>query len=249
MHKIKVLVIQQGTPYLISTYQKLASEHNLKIEFRALSKLSFISEAHFRTYKLLIEKSTAFLFSNSTAIEYFFPMVEACNIALRKDRKCFLANQGLAYYIEKHHKIKKTHVYKGKNSLKDLLGNMKNHKKETFLFPCSNLGQPTISPFFRSRKHNFRYKYKELPIYSNEPCNLETINPTDYDLILFFSPIALSFFAEKFPTFDSTKTKVAVLGEATAKKAKKYKWQVAITPNGDGQSMMQRLDAYFRGER
>ena len=240
----KVLITQAHNINLSATYSKLKEYFNATVDFRSFTEVKFIAPAQFRIHKPMVIEQTAFLITGRAILNGFFNFVKECSIFLPKETKYFLATEELKSYLCKYVELRKRKVFCGSKQLEDLLPIMHKHKNEKFLFPCSNLGRKSISDFFKKKK----YQYTELPIYENGYADLSDLNPEQYDVIAFFSPLAVKAFAKNFPNYAFEKTAIAALGEKTIKAAKEAGWTVMITaPTKETPSMISGLIDYFDG--
>ena len=240
--KPKVLITQTYKPNLAATYSKLSEYFDANIAFRSFTKVEFISLSQFRIHKPTVTEHTAFLFTGRAVLDGFFQFLKDCNIFLPKSTKYFLATEELQSHLYKYVELRKRKVFCGRKQLEDLFPIMYKHKKEKFLFPCSDLGRRTISDFYKKKK----YHYTELPIYQNVYGDLTDLNPDDYDVIVFFSPFAIEAFVKNFPNYSFEKTVVAAFSERTVQTAKKQGWRVTIAaPTEKTQSMVGGLIEYF----
>ena len=239
---VKILITQHPSLALQTAYASLIKDYDAQVDFQRFSEPVPISLPLFRTHKALISNRSAFLFTNQTAINSFFDLAKTCSILLPDTTKYFLAREGLQKHLRKHVEIKKRKLFCGTQGLEDLFPIMPRYKKDRFLFPSSETGKNSVSEFFTQGG----YDYTELAIYKNAVPNLDHIKVEDYGIIVFFSPVTVRFFHQRFPAHDFGNTKVAVFGEKVVEEAKKLGWPLDIVAPVPGiNSMLAGLQYYF----
>ncbi|MGB0356803.1 MAG: uroporphyrinogen-III synthase [Cytophagales bacterium] len=239
----KVLITQHASLSLKAAYASLGENYGVQVDFQGFSEPKFISLPEFRTNKDLILTRSAFLFSNSTAINAFLKMCNRCSIFLHPDKiKYFLAREGLQKHLQKYVELKKRKLFCGQRGLEDLFPIMPKHKNNRFLFASSDVGNSVVRDFFKKEG----YDYAELVLYRNEVPDLSHLHLEGYDVIVFFSPVTIRSFHQCFPTYDFSQTKVAVLGEKAVEEANKLGWPLHIVVPALGvNSMLDGLENYF----
>lgn len=220
--EFKILIAQPETPSLRATYHKLTEDYGIQVDFRMFTKVEFITATAFR-HKLdklnNINKKrkydyTAVIFRNPTAVDCFFTLGKAANIIFSPMVKYFFLTEALKSYVKKHIRVEKQKLLYAPKKAEDFSKVLKRHKKERFLIPCSDIGKKKTHEFFK-KEMNPAYQYKTLTIYSNEPCDLQTLDPNSYNIIVFFSPLAVRAFVKSFPKQKFANTKIASFGQNT----------------------------------
>lgn len=241
--KKKILLAQAGSPSVVSSYDKLGQEFGLQVDFMPFTVKKPISVPSFRKYKQKILKHTALIFTNSLAIDYFFKLAKASNIQMPETTKYFFPNVALGYYLQKHIHLRKRKVFTGERGFQDLAPYFKRFKTEAYLFPCSNIKRLDIRQFFKEKK----YVYSELPIYEILENKLNDNLISDYDLIVFFSPLDVSVFKKRFPDFMPGEIQIATFGRGAEKAVRNLGWKPFIkAPQDNVPSMRSALEQYFR---
>jgi len=152
----------------------------------------------------------------------------------------------LINYIQKYIVFKKRKILNINGQLKNCFTTFKKHQKEKFLIPRSITSKKTITSFLR--KNNI--KYEKIIIYKIEPNDLSSIQPADYDLIAFYSPLDVHSFLKNFTNFTHTPTKIAAFGPDTSKAIKEAGLNCTINvPNQVSKSMADALDLYFQEKK
>lgn len=218
----KILIAQPETPSLRATYRKLTEAYGIQVDFRMFTKVAFITAAEFR-HKLdklnSVNKKrkydyTAVIFRNSTAVDCFFTLGKAANIIFSPMVKFFFLTEALKSYVKRHIRVEKQKLLYAPKKAEDFSKILKRHRKERFLIPCSDIGKKKTRDFFKEEMYPSS-QYKTLTIYSNEPCDLHSLDPNSYNIIVFFSPFAVRAFAKNFPKQKFENTKIAAFGQKT----------------------------------
>ena len=76
-------------------------------------------------------------------------------VEMPADTKYFSINESVSNYVQKYIVARKRKMFNGKGTEKDFLALCKNHSKEKYLFPCSDIRKATIPEFFAKHKLNF----------------------------------------------------------------------------------------------
>ena len=237
-----ILLTQQHTPSLENTYAPLKEYFGAQIDFRTFTESKFLSLPQFRIHKPTILAHTTFLFTSRVVIDGFFKLAKACSIFLPKTTKYFLAREALQNHLGKYVELYKRKIFWGDCQLEDLFTILHKHKKEKFLFPCSNKGRKNIRAVFKKKQ----YHYTELPFYHKVHGDLTGVVPSKYDVIVFFSPTAVEAFSKHFPNYPLVHTKIAAFGSKTIQAVEQAGWSVTIAaPTLQTTSMVAGLIDYF----
>ncbi|MEM9738065.1 MAG: uroporphyrinogen-III synthase [Bacteroidota bacterium] len=239
----KILITQPYTPSLEASYEKIIAKYGADIHFQGFIEHESIPVPLFRKYKHDILNYTAVLFTNRTAIDSFFQLSKTCSIKIPANKKYFCLTEPLQNYLRKYIEFKKRKVFHGHRKVDDLFPLITKHKKESFLMPCSKGRQASIHLFFKKKG----YLFKEIIIYKTKIAKLATLDTGVYDIIVFFSPIAVEAFASNFPNYQQGYTKIATFNDLTAKMVEKFGWENNIhAPTLAAPSIATALDAYFQ---
>ncbi|MBE63904.1 MAG: hypothetical protein CMB89_16230 [Flammeovirgaceae bacterium] len=120
---------------------------------------------------------------------------------------------------------------------------MKKHKKEKFIFPCSDIRKDDIPEFLDKNG----YTWSELIIYRTVASDLSDLENVYYDILAFFSPSGISSLFDNFPDFKQNKTRIAAFGPTTAKAVKDAGLILDIqAPLPNAPSMTGALEMYIK---
>ena len=220
--KFKILIAQPETPGLRATYDRLTEDYGVQVDFRMFTKVEFITATEFRRKLDKLNNAnkrrkydyTAIIFRNQTAIDCFFTLGKTAHIIFPPTVKFFFFTEALRSYVKKHIRIEKQKFLYSPKKTETFSKFLRRHKKERFLIPCSDIGKKKTQEFFKEEMAA-TCEYKTLIIYSNEPCDLQTLDPNSYNIIVFFSPFAVKAFIKNFPKQKLENTQIASFGQKT----------------------------------
>ena len=132
-------------------------------------------------------------------------------------------------------------MFTAKGTEKDFFTLFKNHKKEKFLFPCSDIRKPSLPDFFTTNGYNFT----ECIIYRTVSSDLSDLEEVFYDIIVFFSPADIKSLYDNFPGFKQNNTRIAGFGNSTQAAISEHNLILDITAPEPGiPSMVAALEDY-----
>ncbi|MFY0607936.1 MAG: uroporphyrinogen-III synthase [Cyclobacteriaceae bacterium] len=208
-----ILVSQPEPSDENSPYHKLAKKYNLKIDFRQFIEIDPVDAKEFRQQKVNILDHTAVIFTSRNAVDHFFRLAAENKVEIPTDMKYFCISEQTANYLQKYIVIRKRKIFTGERTAGDLLEVIKKHKKEKFIFPCSDIRKDDIPNFLEENG----YTFSEVIIYRTVASDLSDLSDIFYDIIAFFSPSGIKSLFDNFPEFKQNKTRIAAFGPTTAK--------------------------------
>lgn len=214
LNKVSSILVSQPEPSdPNSPYHKLAQKYNLKIDFRQFIEIDPIDAKEFRKQKVNILDHTAVIFTSRNAVDHFFRLAAETKVEIPADMKYFCISEQTANYLQKYIIIRKRKIFTGERTATDLLEVIKKHKKERFIFPCSDIRKEDIPEYLEKNNFNF----SELIIYRTVAADLSDLENVYYDILAFFSPSGIKSLFDNFPDFKQNKTRIAAFGPTTAK--------------------------------
>ena len=239
----RVLVAKAKSPSSSCPYLKLIEKYKVTIDFVPFVRTEPISLPEFRKFKAKILLHTALIFTNKTAIDHFFQLTKATNLHLPESINYFCVTELLANYLQKYIVLKKRKVFTGEGDIVSFFANLKKHKKEKFLIPCSSTSRKDVIGVLKENQLNY-FKTKVYNILDND---LTKLVAESYDIIVFFSLLDVKAFVKNFPKFTSKHTRIAVFGPETAKAIKEAGLSFHIyAPRPQIVSMADALDDYLK---
>ena len=120
---------------------------------------------------------------------------------------------------------------------------IKKHKDEKYIFPCSDIRKNDIPNFLKENG----YTYSEAVIYKTVASDLSDLSDIKYDVIAFFSPSGINSLFVNFPEFKQNNTRIAAFGPTTAKAVNSADLVLDIeAPLPNAPSMTGALELYVK---
>ena len=212
--KVKTILISQPSPGDKRTpYHDLADKYGLKVDYRNFIQVTSVPGKELRKKRLNILDHTGIIFTSRNSVDNFFRVAEELKVELPTTMKYFCVNEGVSLYTQKYIVLRKRKMFFGKGRLPEFLELLKKHKKEKFLFPCSNIRADQIPNYLTELGTEFT----EAVMYKTESADLSDLADVYYDIIVFFSPAGIQSLFENFPDFKQNDTRLAGFGKTTDK--------------------------------
>lgn len=244
LNEVSSILVSQPEPSdHNSPYHKLAEKYNLKIDFRQFIEIDPVDYKEFRKQKVNILDHTAVIFTSRNAVDHFFRLAAETKVEIPTDMKYFCISEQTANYLQKYIVIRKRKIFTGERTAGDLLEVIKKHKKEKFLFPCSDIRKDDIPEYLSANG----FQYSEAIIYRTVASDLSDLENVYYDILAFFSPSGIKSLFDNFPEFKQNKTRIAAFGPTTAKAVKDAGLLLDIqAPLPNAPSMTGALEYYIK---
>ena len=241
--KVKTILVSHPQPEgEKSPYFDLAKKCNVKIDFRPFIHIEGVPAQEFRKDKINILDYTAVVMTSRNSVDHYFRMCVEMRVTVPETMKYFCISESTAFYLQKYVLYRKRKVFHGKQTIVDLMDVIKKHKDEKFLLPCSDIHKEEIADKLDEQK----IKYSKAVMYRTVCSNLRDLANINYDVLVFFSPSAVTSLFKNFPKFKQNKTRIACFGPTTAKAVKEAKLKLDIhAPNPKAPSMTMALEQYI----
>jgi uroporphyrinogen-III synthase len=238
-----ILVTQVKPTDEDSPYYALAKKYKLKIDFRPFIEVQGVLLKDFRKQKINILDHSAVIFTSKNAVDNFFRISNELKLDIPIEMKYFCVSESTANYLQKYIQIRKRKVFVGPKTAMDLVDQIKKHKDENYLFPCSDIRTGDLPEYLR--KNN--YKFTEATFYNTVPSDLSDLKNIYYDILAFFSPSGIESLFHNFPDFQQNATRIAAFGPTTAKAVKDASLTLDIqAPLPNAPSMTGALEEYIK---
>ncbi|MBR0272497.1 MAG: uroporphyrinogen-III synthase [Bacteroidaceae bacterium] len=213
----KILVSQPKPSSEKSPYFDIAERYGIDIVFHPFIKVEGISSREFRQEKISLSEHTAVVFTSRHAIDHFFQLAKELRFAVPDDMKYFCITEQVALYIQKYVQYRKRKIFFGETGrFADLVPLMVKHKNERYFIPMSDVHNNEIKELLDSKK----LRHTEGVMYRTVPNDLNTDEPFDFDMVVFFSPSGVQSLLKNFPDFQQGDMAIATFGPTTAKAVK-----------------------------
>ncbi len=213
----KILVSQPKPSSEKSPYFDIAERYGVDIVFHPFIKVEGISSREFRQEKISLSEHTAVVFTSRHAIDHFFQLAKELRFVVPDDMKYFCITEQVALYIQKYVQYRKRKIFFGETGrFADLLPLMVKHKNERYFIPLSDVHNDEIKNLLDSKKLH----HTEGVMYRTVPNDLNSDEPFDFDMVVFFSPSGVQSLLQNFPDFQQGDMAIATFGPTTAKAVK-----------------------------
>ena len=244
LNKVDSILVSQSRPAgENSPYFELAEKYGITVDFRPFIQVDGVSHKEFRKQKVNILDHTAIIFTSRNAIDHFFRICQEAKIEMPAEMKYFCISDQTANYLQKYILVRKRKIFSGTKTAHELIDLIRKHKKEKFLYPCSDVRKNDIPEFAEAEDLHFN----EAVMYQTVSADLSDLENVYYDIIAFFSPSGIKSLLENFPDFKQNKTRIAAFGTTTAKAVEDAGLILDIlAPLPNAPSMNGALEYYIR---
>ncbi len=244
--KIKHILIAQPQPEgPKSPYFDLAEKYKLKINFSPFVKVEGVAGKDFRKQRISLNDYSGIIFTSRNAIDHFFRICDELRVKMSQETKFFCTSEAIALYLQKYTQYRKRKVFYGDmNNNKELRTLLIKHRDATrFLYICAEVRKDEIPAFMAANNFN----YAEGMMYRTVPNDLKTVKPSEYDMLIFFSPSGIHSLFNSFPKFKQEKLKIGAYGKTTADAVldKGLKLHI-MAPLGNTPTILVALDHYLK---
>ena len=239
----KILVSQPKPSSEKSPYFDIADRYGVEIVFHPFIKVEGLSAREFRQQKISLSEHTAVVFTSRHAIDHFFQLAKELRFLVPETMKYFCITEQVALYIQKYIQYRKRKVFFGSTGkFADLLPMMVKHKNERYFIPQSDVHNDEIKELMDSKK----LRHTEGIMYRTVPNDLNSDQPLDFDMIVFFSPSGVQSLLKNFPDFKQGDVAIATFGPTTAKAVKEAGLRLDLeAPTAQYPSITSALNAYI----
>lgn len=242
--KVKSILISLPKPVQKSPYQDLELKYGLKIDFREFTHVEAVTVKEVRRQKVNPAEFSSVILPSKHSVDHFFRTCNEMRIKMSEDTKYFCMSESIANYLQKFIVYRKRKVFFVTKDISELKSSFLKHKeKETFLLPISNLGAKDVTNFLTE----INVKYTEAMMYAAVSSDLSDLKDIFYDVLAFFSPLAIKSLWDNFPDFKQNDTRIAVFGQNTHLAAVESGLIVNISaPSPESPSMPMALEKYIQ---
>lgn len=236
-----ILITQSRPPDLQNPYQLLENKYKVNIHFRPFIKVEGLSAQEFRNQRVDVQDYQGIIFTSRLAIDHFFRLIHEMRISLSESTKFFCLNEQIGFYMQKYMELRKRRILWGQ-SLEDFKNILKKNKNAKFLLPASD----TINEKVIGILDDLNVSYTKVDIYKTVLENIKDLKPGNYDMIVFFTPIAVEALHKWFPKFKQGKTRFAAYSLLTANKLKDLGYRIDLfAPTLEFPSMVDAIAHYL----
>jgi uroporphyrinogen-III synthase len=209
---VHTILITQPEPQQWNPYSEIMDKYGIKIDWREFTQVDPIDIKEFRRQRIRPDEFGVVIFSSKNSIDHFFRVCEEMRIKMSPETKYFCISEAIANYLQKFIIYRKRKVFSGVKSIADLKNYLiKFRDTEKFLVPTSNLGAQSLINYLDELKIN----YQESLISNTISSDLSDLTHITYDMLVFFSPLAVKSLFDNFPDFKQNETRLAAFGNST----------------------------------
>lgn len=240
---VKSILITQAKPAdLQNPYQLLTDKYKVIVNFRPFIKVEGLTAQEFRNQRVDVLEYKGIIFTSRLAVDNFFRIMNEMRVTLPETTKFFCLNEQIAYYLQKYMEFRKRRIFWGQGTIDDLKNVLKKNIDGKFLLPASD----TIREKVMGILDHLNAKYSAVDVYKTVPENISDLKPEQYDMIVFFTPIAVEALHKYFPKYKQNKTRFAAYSILTANKLQELGYRVDIyAPTLEFPSMVNAISHYL----
>jgi len=226
-----------------SPYFNLAEKYGLKLDFRAFIHVEGVSAREVREEKVNFADYSSVILTSRNAVDHFFRLCEEMRYDVPPQTKYFCISETIALYLQKYIQYRKRKIFFGKQTPKDLQEILKKHRKEKFLFPCSDVASDVTQKWLQENG----YDSTPAVLFRTVISDLKDLEEVFYDIIVFFSPSSVQSLYENFPDFKQNNTRIAAFGNSTQQELLKHGLILDIpAPTPEAPSMTMAVEQYIK---
>ena len=223
-------------------YSDLTKKFKIDFHFHKFIRIEGLSASEFRKFRIPLEEHNAIILTSRLAVDHFFRVAKHMRFEVPDEMKYFCLSESTALYLQKYTQFRKRKIFFSNNDFTELVRLMKKHNGGKFLFACSSAHKPAY-PLLLDQGE---IQYSKAILYRTVPANLSKLDISDYDMIVFFSPVGIESLFSNFPDFKQGETHIACYGSATAKAVKEHGLKLSLSaPTTNAPSMTMALEDYF----
>ncbi len=240
---VKTILVSLPEPEEKSPYAELASNHGLTVDFRSFTHIEAIDAMEFREQKVNLSEHSAVILTSKIAVDHFFRISQEMRFSIPESMKYFCISETVAFYLQKYIAYRKRKIFVGQKTITDLAGVLKKHKDEKFLLPCADILRDKIPDTLTEHKINF----SKAVLYRTVASDLSDLENVFYDMLVFFTPMAVDSLYKNFPDFKQNSTLIAVFGQTTANALTSHNLRLDIqAPTPENPSMTGAIQSFLK---
>lgn len=239
----KVLVSQPEPTHEHSPFARLSEKTGVEFVFRPFIRVEGLSAYEFRKQKVDITKCPFIIFTSRAAIDHFFRIAEELRYQVPDETRYFCLSEQIALYLQKYIVYRKRKIFFSEDGTEQgLIVTMDKYRNERFLFPTSEVFSQKVPRELKKEG----IKYTKAVLYRTVSSDLSDVELSQFDMLVFYSPLGIRSLQENFPDFEQGDTIIAAFGKGThaAVKAAGLALQIPV-PTPRCLSMTDALEHYI----
>lgn len=242
----KILISQPRPTSEKSPYFDIERKHGVELIFHPFIRIEGLTAREFRQQRIQILDYSAIVFNSRHAIDHFFTLCKEMRVAIPEDMKYFSLSENIALYIQKYVQYRKRKVFFPESGrLPDLVQIMAKHKVEKYLIPQSDVHTDELHLMLQAKNIN----HTECIMFRTVSNEYPEDKPSDFDMVILFTPAGLDSLLKNFPDFKERNIKLACFGRTVAKSIEEAGLALHLeAPSVKAPSMTGSLDLYLEEE-
>ncbi len=207
--------MSQPAPAVIekSPFWELMQKHGLKVEFYPFIKVEGVSLREFRSQRIEVLDHSVVVFTSRTTIDHFFRICEEARITIPESMKYLCQTEAVALYLQKYIVYRKRKIFFADGSFQSLMELILKHRDERVLLTLSEPYNADLS----SAMEKLKIRFNRVVLSRTVPRDLSGIDPSAYDLMVFYTPAEIAALTGAFPL--DKLPMIATFGNGTAQAA------------------------------
>ena len=242
-----VLIAQPQPEGNKSPYFSLAQKYRFQLTFNPFIEVEGVSGKDFRKQKITLNEYSGIIFTSRNSIDHFFRICEELRVRMSQETKFFCTSEAIALYLQKYTQYRKRKVFFGDlHNNRELRNLLFKHKDATrFLYICAEERKKDDIPAFLSANG---FQFAEAVMFRTVSKDLRKLKLDEFDLMILFSPSAVTALFDNFPQFQQGDLRIAAYGTTTADAVLGKHLQLHLmAPLNHHTSIITALDAYLGG--
>ena len=245
---IKKILISQRSPVNEAPYTALKDKYGVDITFRQFFMIEPLTSREFRSQRINILDYTAIIFSSRHAIDAFYGLCEELRVKVPETMKYFCTTDAVAMYLQKHIVYRKRKIFYGDGTPASVIAQIgTKHKEETFLVTQSDSGSSSSLTSLMDEKG---LKYKTAVFVKSVPQDLNDLDLSGYDMVVFYNPYDVKSLFENFPDFKQGDLKFVSYGKTIVKAMEEAGLDIAVkAPTPEAHSVARAIELYLEKQK
>jgi len=240
--KVKHILVSQPAPAVIekSPFYEISQKYNAEVDFRPFINVVGVNLKEFRSQRVEILDHSAVIFTSRTTVDSFFRICEEARITVPETMKYFCNTEAVALYLQKYIIYRKRKIFFADGKFDTFMELILKHKEENFLLTLTEPNNGEIP----NTMERLKLKFDKVTLAKTVSADLDDIDLSHYDLLVFYSPSEINTLMAAFGT--ENLPMVATFGNGTACAASTAGITVnTMAPTPEAPSMVKAVDLFI----
>ncbi len=237
----RILISQPAPTEADNPYARIANKWGITIDFRKFIQVEGVGVSEFRKQGINPLDFGSIIITSKVGADHFFRLMEEMRIEMPAETRYFCVGEAISKYLHKYIVIRKRKIHVAERTPMDLMPLIQKHKKEKYLFPCSDVTRNDLTRAIQQAN----ISVTESVMYRTVSSDLSDLKDIFYDMICFYSPSGIESLFKNFPDFKQNDTRIAVFGSTTAQAALEAGLRIDVEGHL-ATSMIAAIEAYLK---